>query len=459
MSGAGSARGSSRSPLGEEFLADPHTPLARLRATCPVARVPAPSGRRLWLVTRDADVRAGFVDPRLSLLANGPSPRPPSHRALDITLLDYDPPHHTRIRRLAAPALTPRRVAAYRPVAEAVAAELLDAMARRPVADLLSEFAYPFAFQVTCELFGLDRAVRADLYAWAGSVFGRPVRDVAAIRANLDRMDAFFRAEAARRAADPGRDVVSAIVTAWDRGGDVSWDEVVSLCATLLLAGYESTPQMIGMSVAELLARPGLFAALRADPSRVPAAVEELLRFTTPGPFGTVRTTTVDVTVGGAGCAGSADGMGGADGADGAGGMGGGAGGTVIPAGSRVLLSIAAANRDSARFPDPDLLDLDRRGAGGHVTFGLGPHYCLGAPLARMELAVALTAIVRGFPGIQAVTPRERLRWCGTYVNRGLAEFPVRLTDGSSRLAPRPSEAAGNGTSGPAARPHLKVTS
>ncbi len=433
MNGAEPARGS-RSPLGAEFLADPHTPLARLRATCPVARVPAPSGRRLWLVTRDADVRAGFVDPRLSLHANGPSPRPPSHRALDITLLDYDPPHHTHIRRLAAPALTPRRVAAYRPVAEAVAAELLDAMARRPVADLLSEFAYPFAFQVTCELFGLDRAVRADLYAWAGSVFGRPVRDVAAIRANLDRMDAFFRAEAARRAADPGRDVVSAIVTAWDRGGEVSWDEVVSLCATLLLAGYESTPQMIGMSVAELLARPGLFAALRADPSRVPAAVEELLRFTTPGPFGTVRTTTTDVAVGGAS-------------------------GAVIPAGSRVLLSIAAANRDPARYRDPDLLDLDRRGAGGHVTFGVGPHYCLGAPLARLELAVALTAIVRGHPGIEAVTPPARLRWCGTYVNRGLAEFPVRLTAGPSRRGPRHREAGGTATPGPPAPSPLKVTS
>ncbi|MCG5212944.1 cytochrome P450 [Streptosporangium soli] len=349
------------------------------------------------MITRDADVRAGFLDPRFSLQA-GRAVGAVRRRALDVTLVSYDPPHHTRIRRLATPSFAPYRIGSYRAAAETVASDLLEPLGRRQRFDLMAAFAHPFSFQVMCELFALAPAARPDLYAWAASAFTRPIRDRAAVTANLDRLDAYFRDEVGRRLADPGDDVLSSIVTGWEPGGEVSRDELVSLCATLLLAGYESTAQMIGMSVVELMARRELLAALHAHPAKMPQAVEELLRFNTPGPFGTVRTATEDVRVGD----------------------------TLVPAGSRVLLSTGAANRDPARHRDPDLLDLDRPAVGNHLTFGLGPHYCLGAPLARLELTVALTAIVSRFPGLTPVTPLDRLSWRGNHLSRGLAELHVR---------------------------------
>ncbi|MGI5162412.1 cytochrome P450 family protein [Microbispora sp. CA-102843] len=392
----------SPTPFDPGFPADPYSRLAPFREGCPVARVTTPAGRPVWMITRDEDVRDAFLDPRLSMRGGRTDPYPPTRRALDITLVGHDPPHHTRLRRLAAPWLTPARVEAYRPAVETAAAELLDAAGRDDPADLM-RFAHAFSFQSMCALLGVPAADRPWLYVCAESVFARPIRDRDRVQANLDRLDAYFREQVARRAgprrAEPGDDVISAVVAAWEPGGAVGRDEVVSLCATLLLAGYESTAQMIGMSMAALLARPELLAALRAGPGTLPHAVEELLRFQTPGPFGTMRTASEDVLVGG----------------------------TVIPAGGRVLLSIAAANRDPARHADPDVLDLGRATATRHLTFGLGTHFCLGSALARMELTVALRAILTRYPRITPVVAPDGLAWRGNHLNRGLAELPVRL--------------------------------
>ncbi|WP_169949134.1 cytochrome P450 [Microbispora sp. H11081] len=389
-------------PFDHGFPADPYSRLAPFRAGCPVARVRTPAGRPMWMITRDEDVRAAFLDPRLSMRGGRTEPYPPARRALDVTLVGHDPPHHTRLRRLVTPWLTPARVEAYRPVAEAAAAELLDAAGRDDPADLM-RFAHAFSFRVMRALLGVPAADEPELYACAESVFARPVRDRARVQANLDRLDAYFREQVARRLAgprqrDPGDGVISAIVDAWEPGGPVSRDEVVSLCATLLFAGYESTAQMIGMSMATLLARPGTLAALRAEPGTLPHAVEELLRFQTPGPFGTIRTASEDVLVAG----------------------------TVIPAGGRVLLSIAAANRDPDRHADPDVLDVGRATATRHLTFGLGTHFCMGAALARLELTVALRAILDRFPRMSLAVAPERLVWQGNHLNRGLAALPVR---------------------------------
>ncbi|WP_055482979.1 cytochrome P450 family protein [Sphaerimonospora mesophila] len=398
-----------RTPFDRAFLADPHPSLARYREECPVAHVVTPAGRPMWMITRDADVRAAFTDPRLAL--GTATPRRPQRRALNVTLVDHDPPHHTRIRRLAAPLLTPRRLEAYRPAIRAIAAELLDRLGGRGEVELLSAFAYPFSFQVICEVLAVPAADRPELYDWIATVFDRTRGEARATA--LDRIDAYFQDVVGRGPGEPGDDVLSSIVAAWDPGGEVARDEVVSLCAMLLMAGYESTAQMIGMSVAELLRHREILAALRADPALAPRAVEELLRYHTPGPFGTVRTTTEDVRVGG----------------------------TVIPAGSRVLLSISAANRDPARHDRPDLLDVDRNTAAGHLTFGMGPHYCLGAPLARLELTVALTGIARRFPRMTPVTPLDRLSWQGNHLNRGLAELLVRPGPYEETPAPGDTEA------------------
>ncbi|AXI79180.1 cytochrome P450 [Peterkaempfera bronchialis] len=390
------------SPLGRAFVQHPHPVLAELREGCPVARVDDPRGRPVWVVTRAEDVRAGLLDPRLSLQHPPPAPGARPYRALELSLVDYDPPHHTRIRRLAAPAFAPQRVERYRQAAETTAAALLAPLPADRPADLMSAFARPFSFRVLCEAFATPEAARADLLGWMTALFDRRGRTPADIQAATDGIERHVRDEIAARRRAPGSDLLSAIATAWQPDGDVTEDELVSLCAMVLLAGFDSTAQMIGLCVRALLTHPDLYARLRADPALVPAAVDELLRWDTPAPFSTRRRALADITLGD----------------------------TVIPAGSGVLLAMAAANRDPRHHPDPDTLDLDRPGAARHLAFGLGPHYCLGSALARLELCTALTALLRHRPAARLAVPAAELSWRGGCQHRVLAALPVLLGTG-----------------------------
>ncbi|GAA1120944.1 cytochrome P450 [Kitasatospora arboriphila] len=383
------------SPLGGRFTADPHPVLAGLRESCPVARVTTPAGRAVWVVTREEDVRAAFTDPRLSLARTPPPVTGRPRRALDMTLVDYDPPDHTRIRRLAAPALSAARIAAYRPLVERAAGEQLAALAADRPVDLLAHFAAPFAFRVLCEVFGVAQADRGPLRAVVDDLIAH--RDVPAAQR---RLDAFVRTGTAGRLARPGgEDAFSRIVAAWSLRTDVTEDELADLLAMLLLAGFDSTVQMLAMAVLALLAHPAELARLAADPALLPAAVDELLRWDTPGPFATTRTALADVPIGG----------------------------TVVPAGSGVLLSVAAANRDPRRHPDPDVLRLDRPTAARQLGFGLGPHYCPGAPLARLQLTAALAALLSHRPELRAAVPPDQLQWGGGPQHRRLAALPLLL--------------------------------
>ncbi|MFD0069349.1 cytochrome P450, partial [Streptomyces sp. NPDC127574] len=330
-------------PLGAGFLARPEETLAEIRETCPVARIRTPGGRPAWLVTRAEDVRAGFLDPRLSL-SGGRVPDPGvRRRALDVTLVNYDPPDHTRIRRLATPALTPARMAAHRERIEQAAAELLDAAdaarGRGPV-ELMDAFARPFAFRSLCEVFEVREGERAALYEPVALLADKTGHSPRAVEESVARIDAFVRGEMARREAAPGEDVVSRVLAAWHEQGGASEDEVASLLA--MLAGVDSTVQAIGMSLAALLGHPDVQDSLRKEPGRIPRAVDELLRWDTPGPFSTKRVALQDVRFGD----------------------------TVIPAGSGVLLSVASANHDPRCHADPGTLDPDRRSAGRHQSFG-----------------------------------------------------------------------------------------
>ncbi|MCF4135912.1 cytochrome P450 [Streptomyces sp. Tue 6430] len=387
-------------PLGAEFLARPETTLAGLRETCPVLRVRTPAGRPAWLVTRAEDVRAGFVDPRLSL-SGGRVPDPGvRRRALDVTLVNYDPPDHTRIRRLATPALTPARMAAHRGRIERAAAELLDAAdAARgagPV-ELMDTFARPFAFRSLCEVFEVPEEERAALYEPVARLADKAACTAAAVEDSVARIDAFVRGTMALRATAPGDDVVSRVLAAWREQGGATEDEVASLLAMLLLAGFDSTVQAIGMSVVALLDHPEVQRTLRDEPGRIPRAVDELLRWDTPGPFSTKRVALEDVRFGD----------------------------TVIPAGSGVLLSVAAANHDPRCHADPGTLDPGRSTANRHLSFGLGPHYCPGSALARLELTVALTGLLGRWHRLTPAVPLDELVWGGGYLHRRLAALPV----------------------------------
>jgi cytochrome P450 len=382
------------------YAAAAHEILAELREQCPVTATTTPAGRPVWLLTRDQDVRRAFLDRRLVL----PQRRTPGQRAVETTLMNVDAASHARLRGLAAPSLTPQRVEAWRPAVEDIAAELVEGMtgmagmAGRSTVDLMAAFARPFPFRVLCTVFGVPPALHEDLQGWMSWLFDRAGRPPVEAGFDADRFEEFLRAAVRARRDDPGADLVSDLAAGISTGAATE-DEVVSLCAMLLLAGFDSTIQMIGFATLGLLITPGLLARVRSRPELIGDAVEELLRWDTPGPFSTPRRATVDLRFDG----------------------------QVVPAGSEVLLGIAAANRDPRRYAGPDDIDVGRSTT-GHLAFGLGPHYCLGAALARLELSVALTALVRGFPGMRLPVAVDELVWQGTHGFRRLAALPVTLT-------------------------------
>jgi cytochrome P450 len=392
-------------PLDEDsYYQDPMGFLARLRESRPVAPVRMPGYGQAWFVTRYADVRTVLSDPRLAKDVHrwpgGGRSRPSEATGVYAHMLHADPPDHTRLRRLVQKAFTPRR-AALRPWAEEIAAGLLDEMAaaRGDVIDLLGAYGRPLPIAVLCELLGIPAADRA----WIGLTVAAYDERAEHQRVERDLAAYFTELIAAKRAA-PGDDLVSALVVAHDHAGahgaasGLTGDELVSTVFLLVMAGFDTTVNLIASGTLALLTHPGEKARLRQDPSLLPAAVEELLRFTNPVNHANDRFTTEDVPVGD----------------------------VVIPAGEWVLPATSSANRDPARFPDPDRLDLGRD-TSGHVAFGHGVHHCLGAPLARMEAEVALGALLARYPEISLAVPRQELRWRPVSLMNGLESLPVRL--------------------------------
>ncbi|MER7849027.1 cytochrome P450 [Kitasatospora sp. NPDC096077] len=398
-------------PTVKSLITDPYGAYDTLRAKAPVHRVVGPDGLPVWLVTRYPDVRQALADPRLALDRTHAAPGnyrgfalPP---ALDANLLNMDPPDHTRIRRLVARAFTPRRVAALRAPIERVAEQLLDAVEPSGRADLLASYAAPLPITVICDLLGVPEEDRRDFRAWTDTLITpdptRPEQARDAVKAMLG----FFTGLIARKRAEPADDLLSDLIAVRDEEGDpgtegtgdrLSEDELTSLAFLILFAGYENTVHLIANAVLALLTHPEQLAALRADPELIEGAVEEFARFDGPAPLAIRRFPREPVTIGG----------------------------VTVPAGETVLLSLASANRDPGQFTDPDRLDLRRR-ENGHLALGHGIHYCLGAPLARMETALAITALLRRFPDLALDVPVERLRHRPTMRARGLLELPVRF--------------------------------
>jgi cytochrome P450 len=386
-------------PLDEDsYYQDPLGFFARLRESRPVAPVRMPAYGRAWIVTRYADVRTVLTDPRMAKDVHrwpgGGRSRPSEATGVYAHMLHADPPDHTRLRRLVQKAFTPRR-AALRPRAEEIAAGLLDEMAAAPgdVTDLLGAFARPLPIAVLCELLGIPEADRAWIAVTVASYDDR------AQHQRLEReLAAYFAELIAARRSEPGDDLVSALACDSGAPDGLTGSELLATVFLLVMAGFDTTVNLIASGTLALLTHPGEKTRLRQDPSLLPAAVEELLRYTNPVNHANDRFTTEDVPVGG----------------------------VVIPAGEWVLPAISSANRDPARFPDPDRLDLGRD-ASGHVAFGHGIHHCLGAPLARMEAEVALGALLARFPRISLALSPPELRWRPVSLMNGLESLPVRL--------------------------------
>ena len=383
--------------LSADYFQDPHSVHARLRAQRPVSRVVLPGGAPAWMVTGYEEARAALADPRLRKQRPGWQPEPDSiFAAIEMHMLNCDPPDHERLRKLVNKAFTPRRVEALRPRITAITAGLLDEMAGADVVDLLAAFAFPLPITVICELLGIPVTDRDEFRTWSASVVSDTVSPEV-FRAHATAMIRYFSALLAAKRREPADDLLSDLIAARDEGTRLSENELLSMAFLLLVAGHETTVNLIGSGVLALLLNPAELARLRADPSLIPGAVEELLRYASPVNNATFRCAAEPIEIGG----------------------------VRIGRGDPVLVTLGAANRDPSRFGHPDRLDLGRDSS-GQLAFGHGIHYCLGAPLARLEAEIAFSSLLEKFGAMRLAVPAASLRWRPSTLIHGLETLPVR---------------------------------
>ncbi len=394
--------------LGADFFADPHAYYRRWRARGPVHRVRFPDETERWVVIGYPEARAALADSRLRkdiarldgvISAKRGGGSDPRTLALMSHMLNSDPPEHTRLRKLVTKAFTTRRIAQLRPRIEQITADLLDAAQACERVDLLTEFAVPLPITVICEMLGVAVTDRDSFRRWTTDLVGVVGREEQR-RESTVAMAGFLGDLVHDKITRPGQDLLSALAHTTDDGDRLTPAELVSMSFLLLVAGYETTVNLIGNGTLALLRNPERMAELRADPARIPAAVEEFLRFDGPVGLSMARYTAEPITLGD----------------------------TEIPAGEIVYVALAAADRDPSRFADADVLDpaADRT---GHLAFGHGIHFCLGAPLARMEATIAFTALLQRFPGLRPDPGAAPLRWYESTLIRGLVALPVLLRD------------------------------
>ncbi len=381
------------------FLADPYPFYARLRAEAPVAFL-----NPRFMVSRYEDVASMLRDPRFGRAGFdafmqqvfGPGPLFESFRR---SMLFLDPPDHTRLRGLATRAFTPRAVERLRITIQTLVDHLLDDLGADGGGDLVSRFAYPLPMQVICELLGVPPDDREEFRTWTDAI-GRSLQFTTITPEILadgneaaDRLTEYFRSLVAERRIQPRDDLLGGLIAAEDETGRLSEDELLATAILLFVAGHETTVNLIANGTLALLRHPDQWQLLRDDPSLARLAVEELLRYESPVQF-VSRVAMTDAEVGG----------------------------VLIPAGVVAAMITGSANRDPDRFPDPDRLDI-RRADIQHLSFAAGPHYCLGAALARVEGEIAFSALVRRFPNLRLAT--DTVTWRKNIVLRGVQSLPV----------------------------------
>ncbi|MDM4721488.1 cytochrome P450 [Micromonospora sp. WMMA1363] len=361
--------------LGQEY--------DQLRKTGDVHRVLLPDSSLAWLVTDPDTVSRALADPRLALNrchsrgAWSGFALPP---ALDANLLNMDSPDHTRLRRLVSPAFSPQRVAALRPGIRRIADQLLDMLvAAGGTADLVTGYCTPLSVQIIAELLGVPEAGRTDLRAWTDTMLTSYPPDRNAVRRAVTELHGYVVNLIDEKRRHPGDDLLSTLVTIEEDADRLSRDELTSLAFLIVFAGYENTANLIASTVLWLLDHDGL------DAVPVPEAIEEALRHAPPAPVAIRRFPVADLMIGG----------------------------VTIPAGDTVLLGLAAATRGTD-------------GNAARLAFGNGPHYCMGAALARIEAEEALTALAHRLPGLTLAVPGTQVHWRPTFRTHGPAELLVR---------------------------------
>jgi len=407
---AGGEPRAARPDFIDDPSADPHREYARLRAECPVAHLVSGSGMHVHVVSRYDDAKAALADPRLRK-----DPRVGLRRLQEAGLANFfdegplfqhmlsaDPPEHTRLRKPVAATFTARRTQQLRPRIQQIADELIDAFAGKGEADFVRDFADVLPTFVIAELLGIPVLDRDRFHHWAREIM-RPPGDPRHRELVEEQFARYLDEQIARKRAQPGDDLVSALIAvrAEDR---LTEAELRGSLFLLLIAGYETTTNLLGNGMLALLRNPDQYALLRERPDLVPNAVEEFLRYESPVARSSFRFAAEDLEIAGA----------------------------AISEGEMVMVALLSANRDERLLPDADRLDVTRPphapGTNGHLAFGYGIHYCLGAPLARLEARIAFETLLRRVPDIELAVPVERLTYRPAALMHGLESLPIRFS-------------------------------
>ena len=388
--------GATYNPLSEQMYSDPYPIYRKLREKSPVHRSRLIDG---WVLTRHRDVDAVLRDFKRFSNDERNAKRERFSPYADETrsMLRIDPPDHTRMRSLVGQAFTPKAIGELKPRIEAIVDRLLDGLGN--TFDVLDDFAYPLPIIVIAEMLGVQPEDRDRFKGWSTDVarlLEPGARDGDVQKANRSRRELtqYFEGVIEQREKEPQDDIISAMITAKDKGDRLTREEILSTLVLLLVAGNETTKNLIGNGLRALIDNPSQMRQLRENPSLIESAIEELLRFDSPVQLDR-RIALEDVEIGG----------------------------KRIKKGQSVLMLIGAANRDPDEFAEPDTLDLTR-GKQSHISFGRGIHHCLGAPLARLESQIAFTKLLERFPALEFVQPPVNK---DHIVLRGLESFPVRV--------------------------------
>ena len=388
------------------FKANPFPFYAQLRAEAPVFPVTLPTKQRAWLVTRYDDVLAVFKDERLAKnrynamtpeqLKN--APRMPSFfKPFERSLLNLDDPDHARLRVLVHKAFTPRRIEQMRDQIQNVTNELLDAAEPRGGMDVIADFALPLPLTMIGRILGIPAKDNDKFRRWTKTLLSAATNpNPLVLIPSMMSFMSYMRKQIKERQAHPQEDLITALAQAKEGNDSLTEDEILAMIFLLLSAGHETTVNLIGSGMLALLEHPDQQAKLRNQPMFSKTAIEEILRFVCPAEMATERYAREDITIAG----------------------------TTIPRGELVLAVIASANRDANYFDNPDALDVERTN-NKHLALGQGIHYCLGAPLARLEGQIAIETLLQRMPNLHLSVAPEQLRWRGGLILRGLEALPV----------------------------------
>jgi cytochrome P450 len=388
------------------FKAEPFSFYEWLRREHPVCSVSLPNGTTAWLISRYDDVVTALKDPRLvknrrsvpGSKKAGIAWTPKMFEPLTRNMLDSDPPDHTRLRTLVHKAFTPRVVERMHERIDTVANELLDEMTSHQRVDLIEGYALPIPTTIIAELIGVPARDRQRFHRWSSAIVSITLSAWSTVRA-IPALHAFLRyirSQVEARRSKSQDDFLSALVAVEEAGERLSTDELVAMVFLLLIAGHETTVNLIGNGILTLLQHPNQMAQLREAPAGVETAIEELLRYAGPLDMATERFAREDIALGD----------------------------ITIPRDAVVYAVLASANRDERQFKEPDALDLTRQ-PNRHVAFGHGIHFCLGAPLARLEGQIAIRTLLRRTDGLRLAVPQDAIRWQKGLVLRGLTALPV----------------------------------